>query len=104
LIAVALQASSQNLAMFTAARFLIGLGVQIGQGCAPLLLTELAHPQHRARFTALYNTTWFVGNIIATWITFGTASNLQSTWCWRLPSLLQGVFAAIQLVGIWFVP
>lgn len=32
LIAVALQASSQNLAMFTAARFLIGLGVQISQG------------------------------------------------------------------------
>jgi MFS family permease len=64
LIAVALQASSQNIGMFTAARFLIGMGVQIAQGCAPLLITELAHPQHRARFTALYNTTWFVGNII----------------------------------------
>lgn len=32
LIAVALQTASQNLAMFTASRFLIGLGVQIGQG------------------------------------------------------------------------
>ena len=31
-IAVALQTASQNLAMFTASRFLIGLGVQIGQG------------------------------------------------------------------------
>jgi MFS family permease len=32
LIAVALQTASQNLAMFTASRFLIGLGVQVGQG------------------------------------------------------------------------
>ena len=104
LIAVGLQTSSQNLSMFTAARFLIGLGVQMAQGCAPLLITELAHPQHRARFTALYNTTWFVGNIIATWVTYATAQDLQSTWSWRLPSLLQGIFAAIQLVGIWFVP
>ena len=104
LIAVALQTSAQNIRMFTAARFLIGLGVQIGQGCAPLLLTELCHPQHRAPFTAIYNTTWFVGNIIATWTTFGTAGNIQNTWCWRLPSLLQGIFAAFQLLGIWFVP
>ena len=39
-IAVALQTASQNLAMFTASRFLIGLGVQIGQGmsfCLPVL-------------------------------------------------------------------
>ena len=39
-IAVALQTASQNLAMFTASRFLIGLGVQIGQGmsfCLPIL-------------------------------------------------------------------
>src|SRR6266516_3285929 len=35
LISVALQTSSQNLGMLTAARFLIGFGVQIGQGCAP---------------------------------------------------------------------
>jgi len=73
-------------------------------GCAPLLITEVCHPQHRARFTAIYNTTWFVGNIIATWVTFATAQDIQSTWCWRLPSLLQGIFAAFQLVGIWFVP
>jgi MFS family permease len=32
LVAVALQTASQNLAMFTASRFLIGLGVQVGQG------------------------------------------------------------------------
>jgi MFS family permease len=73
-------------------------------GCAPLLITELCHPQHRAQFTAIYNTTWFVGNIIATWTTFGTASNIHSTWCWRIPSLIQGIFAMLQVVGIWFVP
>jgi MFS family permease len=39
-IAVALQTASQNLAMFTASRFLIGLGVQIGQGI-PFYLSVL---------------------------------------------------------------
>lgn len=32
----------------------------ITQGNCPLLVTELAHTQHRASVTALYNSNWFV--------------------------------------------
>ncbi|CCX12143.1 general substrate transporter [Pyronema domesticum] len=102
-VGVALQTASVNLGMFTASRFLIGFGVSLAHGAAPLLVTELAHFQHRARITSLYNTTWYIGSIIAAWTTYGTFS-INSTWSWRIPSILQAAPAAIMLSCIWLVP
>lgn len=62
---VILQSISVNLSMFIAARFFIGFGVAIAHGSSPLLITELVHPQHRAVFTTIYNTTWYAGSIVA---------------------------------------
>lgn len=72
LLGVVLQSISINFRMFIAARFFIGFGVAIAHGSSPLLITELVHPQHRAIFTTIYNTTWYFGSIIAAWTTFGT--------------------------------
>jgi MFS family permease len=76
--------------MFIAGRFLVGLGQRsyppcarqsmltvfsrsnVSQGSAPLLITELAYPQHRGKVTTMYNTLWYVGSIIAAWNVFGT--------------------------------
>jgi len=102
-VGVALQTASVNIAMFIVARFLIGFGVSIAHGAAPLLVTELAHYQHRARITSLYNTTWYIGSIIAAWTTYGTF-RIPNTWSWRIPSLLQALPAAIMLSCIWIVP
>lgn len=46
--------------MFVVARILLGMGVTIAQGNCPLLVTELAHTQHRAHITAMYNANWYV--------------------------------------------
>lgn len=102
-IGVALQSASVNIGMFIGARFLIGFGVIFAQNCSPLLITELAHPQHRAILTTLYNVSWFYGAIIANWATFGTLT-LKSDWAWRAPSLLQAFASVTQLFFIWFVP
>ena len=64
-LGVVLQSVAVNIGMFIAARFLIGFGVAIAHGASPLLITELVHPQHRAVFTTIYNTTWYAGSIIA---------------------------------------
>jgi MFS family permease len=72
ILGVVLQTISINLNMFIAARFFIGFGVAIAHGASPLLVTELVHPQHRATFTTIYNTTWYMGSFIAAWLTFGT--------------------------------
>lgn len=72
ILGVVLQSISVNFRMFIAARFFLGFGVAIAHGASPLLITELVHPQHRSIFTTIYNTTWYVGSIIAAWTTFGT--------------------------------
>jgi len=71
IVGVVLQSIGVNIQMFIASRFLIGFGVAIAHGAAPLLITELVHPQHRAIFTTVYNSTWYLGSIVAAWLTFG---------------------------------
>ncbi|KAF8247559.1 general substrate transporter [Wilcoxina mikolae CBS 423.85] len=102
-VGVTLQTASVQLGMFTASRFLIGFGVSLAHGAAPLLVTELAHFQHRARITSLYNTTWYIGSIIAAWTTYGTF-RINNTWSWRIPSVLQAAPALIMLSCICVVP
>ncbi|TVY73599.1 Lactose permease [Lachnellula suecica] len=103
IIGVILQSIGVNIQMFIAARFLIGFGVAIAHGSAPLLITELVHPQHRAIFTTIYNATWYFGSIIAAWLTYGTFT-IHSSWSWRIPSIIQAAPSAIQLIAIWMVP
>jgi MFS family permease len=103
MLGVALQAASLNLGMFVAARFLIGYGVAIAHGASPLLITELVHPQHRAVFTSLYNTTWYIGANIAAWLTFETFL-IPNNWAWRIPSIVQALPSILQMIFVWMVP
>lgn len=103
MLGIAIQTASQNFAMFVCSRFFIGFGCSISQASAPLLLTEICHPQHRGRVTAVYNTTWHIGAIIATWVTYGTFK-MESDWSWRSPSIMQALPSVIQLTCLWMVP
>ncbi|EOD45692.1 putative hexose transporter protein [Neofusicoccum parvum UCRNP2] len=100
---VALQSASVNFRMFVAARFFLGFGVAIAHGASPLLITELVHPQHRAAYTTIYNTTWYLGSIIAAWLTFGT-NHVPNSWSWRIPSIVQALPSVLQLIFVWMVP
>jgi len=103
ILGVVLQSVSINIQMFIAARFFIGFGVAIAHGSSPLLITELVHPQHRAIFTSIYNTMWYIGAIVAAWLTFGTLQ-IASNWAWRVPSIVQAFPSLLQLAFIYFVP
>ncbi|KAE8150902.1 general substrate transporter [Aspergillus avenaceus] len=103
ILGVVLQSISANYGMFLAARFLIGFGVAIAHGASPLLITELVHTQHRAIFTTIYNTTWYLGSIVAAWLTFGT-NNITNNWSWRAPTIVQAAPSILQVAFIWFVP
>ncbi|PSK55281.1 High-affinity glucose transporter [Elsinoe australis] len=103
MVGVVLQSISINFRMFVAARFFLGFGVSIAHGASPLLITELTHPQHRATFTTIYNTTWYVGSIISAWLTFGT-NHIGNNWAWRVPSIVQAAPSIIQVFFIWFCP
>ncbi|CAG8939338.1 unnamed protein product [Penicillium salamii] len=94
---------SVNSNMFLAGRFLVGLGSNVSQGSAPLLITELAYPQHRGKLTTMYNTLWYLGSIIAAWTVFGTIK-YTSEASWRIPVGMQAAMPLIQVIGIWFLP
>jgi sugar porter (SP) family MFS transporter len=102
-VGAVLQASCQNLGTFMGGRVLLGFGNSLAQICSPMLLTEIAHPQHRGRLTAVYNCLWNVGALIVAWISFGT-NFVQNDWSWRIPALLQAVPSVIQLAFIFWVP
>ncbi len=104
ILGVILQGISINFKMFVAARFFLGFGIAIAHGSSPLLITELVHPQHRATFTTIYNTTWYFGSFLAAWLCYGTSFMHNSNWSWRIPSIVQGLPSLLQLTFIWFVP
>lgn len=53
--------------------------------------------------TSLFSANYFIGSIIASGVTTGTFA-MKSTWGWRIPSLLQVLFSAIQVVFLPFCP
>ncbi|KAI8577911.1 hypothetical protein K450DRAFT_212247 [Umbelopsis ramanniana AG] len=101
LLGVGLQTGAANIQMFIAARFILGFGLAITSNAAPTLVIEIAHPTHRGKITALYNTMWYLGSIIAAWTTFGTLQ-IKSDWAWRVPSVIQAFPSIIQLCSVWF--
>ncbi|OBT57507.1 hypothetical protein VE04_01608 [Pseudogymnoascus sp. 24MN13] len=98
-----LQTAAVHYGMFILGRFLIGIGGGLVAVAAPQLMMECAYPSHRGKLVSLYMTQWPVGYLIAAWTTYGTFK-LQSSWSWRLPSMLQIVPSVIQLILSFFAP
>lgn len=103
IIGVFLQTFANGLVMFACARAVIGLGLSFEYTAAPMLVTELAHPTHRAQLSTFLNTLYNFGATIAAWVCLGTLT-IQSDWSWRSVSLIQ-IFPSLISVGFtWWVP
>ncbi|KAJ3800534.1 hexose transporter [Lentinula aff. detonsa] len=103
-IATALQGASQSEGMFVGARFMIGFGLTFAANAAPMLVSEISYPRYRAQLTATYNSLWYSLYLhSAAWTTFGTFK-INSTWAWRIPSILQGLPSVAQVLLIFLVP
>ncbi|THV75592.1 general substrate transporter [Aureobasidium pullulans] len=98
-----LQAGANNEGAFAAARFFVGNASACFSTSVPLLISEIAYPSHRGIATALYNCGWYVGGLIAAFLTFGTR-NMDSSWAWRVPSLLQILVPFLALPGFLIAP
>ena len=79
LVGVAICAATINDGVFVAGRLILGVGGVIVAAIGPVLVGELAYPAHRATATAMSNTTYSAGAILAAWVTFGSFP-LASTW------------------------
>ncbi|KAJ5491102.1 hypothetical protein N7539_002669 [Penicillium diatomitis] len=104
LFGVAMVSIGYKIALFVVGRMILGFGLGIAQECSPLLVTELVHPQHRAIYSSIYNSLWYIGSLIGACVALGTNHIGGSAWSWRVPCLLQAVPSLCQLVFIWTVP
>lgn len=102
-IASTIQAASVKYGMFVFARLLVGVGSMLVVQPSPMLITELCFPTHRGKYTSLFWTIYYLGAILAAWTTFGTQKQ-DSTWSWRIPSIIQAGFPIMQICFWWFVP
>ncbi|RDL38880.1 putative Lactose permease [Venustampulla echinocandica] len=89
--------------MYVAGRFVLGFGNSLSQLSSPVLLTEIAHPQHRGRVTTLYNCLWNLGALFVAWIAWATAA-INGEWSWRSLTLFQAIPAFVQISFIYWVP
>ncbi|KAL3457452.1 general substrate transporter [Aspergillus heterothallicus] len=102
-IGIILQAAAQNIGMFVVARIIVGIGSAISNGAAPTLLGELLPPRRRARVLGLFFSCYYVGSLLSSVINYGS-QNIESTWSWRLPSLLQFIPSLLSVIIVPFVP
>ncbi|PGH10752.1 hypothetical protein AJ80_07402 [Polytolypa hystricis UAMH7299] len=89
--------------MYIGGRVLLGFGNSLAQMSSPVLLTEICHPQHRARITTIYNCLWNLGALIVSWLALATV-RIPNDWAWRTLTLLQIIPSAFQLLFIYWVP
>jgi hypothetical protein len=53
--------------------------------------------------TSLFNCGFYVGSLLAAWVTFGTR-NMASSWAWRIPSVLQSALPIMAFIGFVLAP
>ncbi|KAK6361384.1 hypothetical protein TWF730_005117 [Orbilia blumenaviensis] len=102
-LGVSLQAAAQNIAMFVVGRIIIGLGTVLSIVSAPPLLAELLPPRSRSYVLGIFFSCFYVGGLFSAIINYGS-QNIQSTWAWRLPSLLQFIPSLIAISLLPFIP
>ncbi|KAI1100775.1 putative hexose carrier protein [Jackrogersella minutella] len=103
LIGIAIQTAAQNIAMFVVGRIILGFGSAVSGVSSSVFLSETFPSRWRVWGVGLLNDFYYVGALIAAGVTLGTGQ-WQSTWAWRLPSLIQGIFSILCIVILPFVP
>ncbi|KXJ85779.1 general substrate transporter [Microdochium bolleyi] len=98
-----IQGFAQNVAMYIAARIILGFGIVACIISGSAMIGELGHPKERAILTSLFNASWMIGSIIACAIALATAE-IENDWSWRIPSLLQIMPSLLQICTVYLLP
>ncbi|KAI8204043.1 Lactose permease [Colletotrichum sp. SAR 10_65] len=94
-------AFSSGQGMYMAGRFILGFGSSFNG--AGLLIAEIAHPQHRAKISAIVNCMYGVGSTFCAWLALGTIK-ISTEWSWRSLTILQAFPGLLVLSLIWWIP
>ncbi|CAG7926333.1 unnamed protein product [Penicillium olsonii] len=82
-----LQAGAKDQVMFIVARFLVGVA-SAWFTVAVILIAEISYPTHRSKLSAMFQCQYYLGSTLSAWVSFGCRNN-DSSWAWRIPSLMQ---------------
>jgi MFS family permease len=85
--------------MYIIARMLLGAGILFAIISGAALIGELGHPKERPILTSLFNSSYFIGQILASAIALGSTS-IGTDWGWRVPSLLQICPSLLQMCTV----
>ncbi|KAL0935529.1 uncharacterized protein CTRU02_210120 [Colletotrichum truncatum] len=102
-IAAIMQGAAQHIAMFCVARIFIGFGTTASVISGSAYLAETLPWEQRAWGLALFDDLFYVGALAAAGVTFASF-RLNSTWAWRLPSLIQGVWGLSCILVLPWIP
>lgn len=103
IVGTCVQAPCTNRGQFLAGRFVLGFGVSFCCVSAPCYVSEMAHPSWRGTLTGLYNCTWYIGSIIASWVVYG-CSYIDTLHAWRIPIWCQMITSGIVVLGVFWLP
>lgn len=98
-----LQAASRGRAVFIVGRLILGIGISFTTSAGPSLLNEVAHPRLRGPMASMFNVLWYLGSIVAAWLSFGTG-HLSTSWSWRIPSIVQTCIPCLVIIASIFMP
>jgi MFS family permease len=85
-----------SVAMYIIARMLLGVGIVFAIISGSSLIGELGYPKERPVLTSMFNSSYFIGAILASGITIRTV-DIAGDWSWRIPSLLQICPSLLQI-------
>ncbi|CAJ2509990.1 Uu.00g058900.m01.CDS01 [Anthostomella pinea] len=102
-IGALIQGLSVNTGIYIFARLVLGFGILTCIVSGSSLIGELAYPKERPVLTSLFNVSYFVGQLLAAGICFGTNS-IASNYAWKIPSWLQMCPSLVQIAFIFFIP
>ncbi|PVI01474.1 general substrate transporter [Periconia macrospinosa] len=98
-----IQGLSINVTMYIFARLILGFGIPACIVAGSSLIGELGYPKERPVLTSLFNVSYFVGQLVAAGIVFGTNS-IKGDMSWRIPSYLQLAPSLLQIGFVMFLP
>ncbi|GLA36724.1 hypothetical protein AnigIFM63309_003048 [Aspergillus niger] len=98
-----LQTAAPNVVAFMLARLFLGGASALFGNAVPLLINEIAYPTHRGMLNSLFMSGWYVGGTVAAWVVFASRT-YDSSWAWRLPSVLQALVPVVGLPGFLLAP
>lgn len=100
----ALQSGAQNLSMFQAGRWIMGMCIGYMATVTPMYLSEMSSPLARGWLVGHHPIFLVFGYMLSSWIGFGVFFSDNQEFGWRFPLGFQMLPPLVLLIGSFWIP